>query len=384
MNPTATVAMLTDSIGGPASALTALWFFFAILLLDFFDIALPRGDSMAVSGALCAAAMVILGPMVGGVVSLLSLVLVYVARFNRVSLRRAVQALAARVVAVSTTGLVIFLIGDGVASTLEYARIVIVAAVFLLTDLVVNQVVMSVQTKRPFARLLAGSLRMQGMLLLAQGSAAILVYITFPEMNAWSLIPVVAILLLTRQSYALLLDIRETYRKTVEVLVQAAEGEDARRIGHAERTAGIARAIAMKAGLTGDEVERVSYAALLHDLDALGEVVLPPGTVAEPPARLDGGSASVVADSVFFADVVPVLRVCDGDAEFAHEASSAQLTSAFIVSLASDVDAAAHPGVAEAHAGSSVTRVYPFVTAAEKARIVGAAIEIGYRIPAVG
>ena len=383
MNLISMVSASIDSLGGQAGALSALWFFLAILLLDFFDIALPRGDSMAVSGALCAAAMVILGPFVGGGVAVLSLLLVYAARFSRVSVRRASQALSARIGAVGVASLAMLLMGSS-TGILGYARIVVVSTAFLLTDLVLNQVMMAVQTKRPFGRLLAGSLRMQGMLLLAQGSAAVLVYITYPEMNAWSLIPVVAILLLTRQSYALLLDIRETYRKTVEVLVQAAEGEDVRRTGHAERTAGIARAIAMKAGLTGDEVERVSYAALLHDLDALGEAVPSDGHAVASPASATGGSADVVADSVFFADVVPVLRVCDGDAEFSRAASSADLTSAFIVSLASDVDAEEHPDVAEAHTSSSVSRVYPFVTAAEKARIVGAAIEMGYRIPAVG
>ena len=47
-------------------------------------------------------------------------------------------------------------------------------------------------------------------------------------MGSWSLIPVVALLLLMRQSYALFLDIRETYRTTVEVLVEAAESQDRR------------------------------------------------------------------------------------------------------------------------------------------------------------
>ena len=40
----------------------------------------------------------------------------------------------------------------------------------------------------------------------------------------------VALLLLMRQSYALFLDIRETYRTTVEVLVEAAESQDERQV----------------------------------------------------------------------------------------------------------------------------------------------------------
>ena len=41
----------------------ALWFFLAVLLLDSFDISLPRGDSIGVSGALSAAAVILLGPL---------------------------------------------------------------------------------------------------------------------------------------------------------------------------------------------------------------------------------------------------------------------------------------------------------------------------------
>ncbi len=89
-------------------------------------------------------------------------------------------------------------------------------------------------------------------------------------MGAWSLIPVVALLFLMRQSYAMLLDIRELYRTTVEVLVEAAEAKMHGRVGHAERTAAAARAIAMRIGLSAQRVERISYAALLHDVDAIG------------------------------------------------------------------------------------------------------------------
>ncbi len=89
-------------------------------------------------------------------------------------------------------------------------------------------------------------------------------------MGAYSLIPVVALLFLIRQSYAMLQDIRELYRTTVEVLVEAAEAQDVRRVGHAERTASIARTIGTHMGLASGQIERISYAALLHDVDAIG------------------------------------------------------------------------------------------------------------------
>ena len=210
----------------------------------------------------------------------------------------------------------------------------------------------------------------------AQVSASVLATITYPDMQAWSLVLVVALLLLLmRQSLALLLEIRETYRTTVEVLVEVAEHQDARRRGHGERTAHIAREIAMRMGLSATDVERVSYASLLHDIDALAEQT-------EVSASATGQSAQVFAGTAFFDDVLPVLRLCDG-AGVDGDYVDAYLTTAMLVSLASDVDAATNEAAAAAHGGSSVARVSSVVPPAVKARVVSAALELGYQTPAV-
>jgi hypothetical protein len=217
---------------------------------------------------------------------------------------------------------------------------------------------------------------MQAPLLVAEWSASVLLLIAFEGMGAWSLIPVVALLLLMRQSYSLLLDIRETYRTTVEVLVEAAEGEDPRLVGHAERTAEIARRIAMRLGMAVSQVELVSYAALLHDVDAIA------GDGREP--RSAGGHSSALFEGVeFFADVLPVLRVCDGPSATDPERSGPELIAGMIVALASDADAAVHEDVASAHAGSAVARVAPHVSSSIKSSVVAAALALGYQIPAV-
>ena len=179
----------------------------------------------------------------------------------------------------------------------------------------------------------------------------------------------------------MLLDIRELYRTTVEVLVEAAEAQDARRVGHAERTSAAARAIAMRVGLSASRVERISYAALLHDIDAIGdtsEISVDGGG----PVVAVGSSSAVFEGVHFFDDVIPIIRVCDG---FLSEEPPTEddLQSGLIVALASDVDAAAHPDVASAHAGNSVDRVSPRVSASVKSSVVGAALALGFRIPAV-
>jgi hypothetical protein len=260
----------------------------------------------------------------------------------------------------------------------------LVPAAYLLTELIAAQLVAAVGTGRPFGRLLRGNLHLQAPLLIAQWSASLLLLITYSVMGAWSLIPVVALLFLMRQSYAMLQDIRELYRTTVEVLVEAAEGQDARRVGHAERTACTAREIATHVGLAAGQVERISYAALLHDVDAIGT----PSElrILEEDHQVghgEGASSAVFEGVHFFDDVLPIIRVCDGDSSDAGPPSEADLLAGFIVALASDADAAEHADVAAAHTGSAIDRVAPRVSASMKSTVVGAALALGYRIPAV-
>jgi len=356
---------------------TAVCFFVAVFILDLFDISLPRGDSIGVSGALCAAAVLILGPSKAIPLCLASLVLAFALRPGDRPGRWTATGIATRAISLAIGAATMGLLGVEGATWQRYMVVFVVPATLLLGELVVAQMGMSLASKRPLARLIRGNVVVQAPLLIAEWSAAVLLLITFEGMGSWSLIPVVALLLLIRQSYALLLDIRETYRTTVEVLVMAAEGQDSRLAGHAERTAVIARKIAMRVGLTVPQVELVSYAALLHDVDAIrGEA-----RVADHNAA---GHSSELFDGVdFFADVRPILRVCDGD--FASEGvpKEGNLMAGFIVALASDADAAERADVAAMHTGSVVARVSPGVSGSAKAAAVAAALSLGYKIPAV-
>lgn len=357
--------------------ITAVWFSAATFVLDLFDISLPRGDSIGVSGALGASSLLILGPLPATIICIGTELLAHIIRRGAQEPRRLATMLVARLAGLIAGTATIGLMGVQGPQWYLYAVAVVVSAVFLLSELVAAQAVTALGTGRPLGRLIRGNLVMQAPLMLAEWSASVLLLITFDGMGSWSLIPVVALLLLMRQSYALLLDIREMYRTTVEVLVEAAEAQDVRRLGHAERTAEISRRIAMRMGLTMSQVELVSYAALLHDVDAIAEE-------AQPDRDRHSGQSSALFEGVdFFADVLPVLRICDGNSEDVARADDDALTNAMIVALASDADAADHVGVADAHWSPTVDRVAPHVSAAIKARVVASALALGYKTPAV-
>ena len=184
-----------------------------------------------------------------------------------------------------------------------------------------------------------------------------------------------------RQSAALLLQIRDAYRTTVEVLVEAAESQSPARLGHSERTASIAWQIAMKMGLSSNLVERISFVALLHDIDAIGETAQRSATPSADGLQNHGHSSEVLEAAEFFADVLPILRICDGRVD--EDVDEFDIVSALVVTLASDVDAHDNPAVGHLHASSTSARVSPFASPQLKARVVSAALLLGYQIPAV-
>lgn len=348
----------------------------AVFLLDAFDISLPRGDSMSVSGALVSSLVVIVGPANASFVALAALLVANLARWGQLQPRAHFAAMAIRAVGLLAGGTAYWML-TAFGGHSVYMVAAAVAAAYLMAELVASQVAMTIATRRPLGRQMRGNFSRLSPLLAAQVSTAALTVIIYPEMRVWGLIPVVLLLLIMRQSYALLLEMRETYRTTVLVLVESAESQDPRRVGHAERTASIARSIGMRMGLPASDVERISYAALLHDVDALSDG----GQTSEMQA---GKSSEVLRDATWFSDVVPVLEICDGTPPCDGKLDDTCLIAAMVVALASDADAVAHEDVLEAHNFElAVARVSGSVPPPLKARAVAAALELGFSVGAV-
>lgn len=349
----------------------ALWFALAVLLLDRFDIGLPRGDSIGVGGALVAGGLLVSEPEYVIPISVAMLVLAHIGHW-RAERERLVAAVFTRLAAALMTAGMLWLLAALDPAGHTVLRLFVGSVGYLVFEVAVSQLVLSTRTSRSFRRLLSGNFRRHAPLIAAQASASMLVAITYPHMGAWSLVLVVVLLLLIRQSVASLLEIRDTYRATIEVLVEAAEGQDRRLAGHAERTAHYARTIGDRLGMSAVEIERISYAALLHDLGALSA----------DSAGSAGAASVVLEETEFFSDVVPLLRVCDGLTELV-EAGERELMAAFVVVLSSDIDVLENDELRQVHAPGDFRRLSSSLSPHLKARVVAAALELGYRIPAV-
>lgn len=366
------ITFAVDSIGPNLAA--ALWFTVAILVMDRFDISLPRGDSIGVSGALVVAGMVVAGASYMWPLACGALILSQVG-YIRGELPRLLTSLMSRATAILVAAYAInwWGVAPGFDANSVF-QLAVTALLFLIMEVISSQVVLAIRSDRPLYRLLLGNLRRQAPLIGAQISAAILAVITYPQMGAWSLVLVVALLLLMRQSLASLLEIRETYRATVEVLVEAAEGQNYRLKGHAERSAQIAREIGSRLGLSTVDLERASYTALLHGIDALSEPW-------ESETSEHASSSSVFEGTTFFDDVLPALRLCDGCA--VHEdLSDRNLVIAMVAALSNDIDAERETGQVDyTLKESAVSRVFGVVPLPLRDQVISAALELGYKIP---
>lgn len=351
---------------------TTMWFILASGLLGAFDISLPRGDTLGVSGALDAVALVLLGPVYTSAIVLFGAVLSFTLRLRA---SRPTHLRASVISRICGVGIAAILADQIIAGTSGSDLVLWVAAAcavaaYLVLELVMIQWPSPRRGIRLSVRAVLRSAPRQMPLTLAQMSSALLAIIVFPTVGSWCLPLVVALLLLIRQSYALLLEIRQTFRMTVEVLVDAAEGSGTEPSGHAERTSQIARSIALACPMTADDVDRMSYAALLHDV----------GEIGSGADSVTSGSARVVQGVTFFNDVLPILRLCDG--LDATEASEADRLAAFIVALSSDIDDWAMSR-RQLPAVNAVDNVASKVPSELKAKAVSAAIHLGYSVPAV-
>lgn len=349
-------------------------FALGIVFLDAFDISLPRGDSVGVAGALVSAAILLedLGPLWALVLGVSSILLVQLFRHARgqegTSFYEVWIRLGSTLAAIGTYALM-----RPYSGWIGLSEIVVVPAVLLLSELAARQAALSMRSGRSLKRLLLGNLSRQGLLFASEVSVAALTVILFRSMGVWSLIPVLALLVLIRQSYAMLLEIRETYHTTVSVLIEAAEIPEPGRKGHSERVAEIARSIGAKCGMSAVDLERLSYAALLHDVHGISD------TAYSAPA---GSSSEVVQEVGFLSDVIPILRVVDGK-PIDEGQGDKDLLSGFIVALASDVDSTARHEVAEAHHESAVPRIAHEIPPRLKAKAVSAAVSLGLPVPAI-
>jgi hypothetical protein len=140
-------------------------------------------------------------------------------------------------------------------------------------------------------------------------SAAALYAITVPSMGLWA-VPVAGLpYAFGYLSLHRLEATRHTYDQTIHALGRIPEAGGMVAAGHADRTADIAMAIGAELGLGGKALDRIEYAALLHDIGRL--VLANPAVAATSPTSSDISvwSAAIIGEAEHLADVADLVAV---------------------------------------------------------------------------
>lgn len=331
------LALLVSWAPGMPQLWPAGYFFIALALLGMFDVWLPRGDSTELGGAVALASGLILHPLAALAVVLGARLLVWVLRRAADSPWRVFDDASRRILVVGWSAVLYhyLLVSGGTALVSAddaglYLRVLAVACAFFAMDTVVSQVGSSVRLSAPLLPLIVGNIKLQGWMIAAQVSAAVLAVVTYQSMDLLGLGIVVGLLLVMRQSFSMLVEVRQAYRSTIEVLARAIEAQDPLRRGHAERVASLAGETGRTLGLHGLRLESLTYAALFHDVGRLGSEA---GN-AEERAR----SADVLEGVTFLSGAVPILQIIDSHGALQTSQDMDDLVAAFVVERMSEFD----------------------------------------------
>jgi len=332
--------------------------------MTWFDSELPNGDVVDMSVPLVAASA-----LVAEVGTAATIGIVIVSRLLLLTLRRG-DGRASRVVdatlraafAVSAVGALTHRILPVVApsSAASVAPFALAAAVCTLLFFALSfgaaQVQSAAREIRPLSVLVAGNLRLQGWMLAAQLSVAILSVLVAARMGAWWLAIVVVLLLLVRQAFTLLVDVRTAYRDTISLLARAMEAENPERLAHAERVARLASSIGREVGLQGQRLEWLTNAALFHDMDLLGSDDLAADEQLDLEPLVSSPGGRVVGEVKFLEPIAKILSIVNagGETDVSHD--EFDIIAAYVVSRASEIDDSLHHRPADIRRSEGVGR----------------------------
>ncbi len=323
-----------------------LGFLLVMTILSLFDVWLPQGDVVDIVGPLSFAALVLSGPVAAIGLAAGARLVAHVLRYGFDDTSSLLHGLSRRTIVIVGCGLLLNEVDHKwFWQPVEITPgLVAVAVAFVAGDLVLQQAYSAMRHRQSIGGLLLGNLQLQGLMLAASASVALLTVMLYESMWFWTLVLMGVLLLVMRQSFSLFIEIRQAYQATMAAMAAAIEAHDPLRKGHAERVAALAKAIGNEIGVRGQDLEILSYAALLHDVDLLGETSeeIPSAAVVEQGGSvfLGPGASNVLAEVGFLSDVLPVLRLCEGvdSGENPNRARDGLL--AYVVCRASNLDEA--------------------------------------------
>jgi putative nucleotidyltransferase with HDIG domain len=267
---------LRPEIGGIAGV--AYWTVLALAASQL-PVQLPRGSIVSVGAAPIICAAILGGPVAGaavGVIGTLDLrelkgqVPWYGTLFNHAEL--AIAGVAAGVTFVVSAEL---LGGQGFSffSAQSFIAALVAGIVFLLVNWSLTLLAVRARTGASVGTIWAedvGSVAISFVGLIPIGWLMAQTFLLPNGIGWWATLLFVVPLFTTRLSYARYVETRELFEQTIEALSKAVDARDPYTRNHSSRVSHIAEAMCRVMRLPENEIERIKWAGLLHDIGKIG------------------------------------------------------------------------------------------------------------------
>ncbi|MHB8050489.1 MAG: HD-GYP domain-containing protein [Coriobacteriia bacterium] len=281
----------------------------AFLVACSLPLQLPQGDRVRITLMVGLAGIALLGITETLAASIAAGGVDLLLRFGKMGgaelLERAVDAIrAVLVVALLSPWQMLLRSNDAVsiASDSGLAVVMVIGATYALLDVLT----IAVQERQAGGANVADGMvllmRPLGSVYMVHIAMAAVVVRIYPLLGFWGFAIALLLTLILQNSFSLYLRIRRAYAQTIGALAHAAEMDRPDDAGHAQRVADLAVAVGRQMGLSSLDLERIGYAALLHDIGRIGGERLEADD--EHPRR----GAAIVAEVPFLEGVAPLIR----------------------------------------------------------------------------
>ncbi len=301
-------------VAGPADPVYFVALVLAYVAVEAIPLQLPRGDVLYFGVGVATASLLIVHPANAVFAMILGLGLAATSSGSPVPARLWGKDLGRRLVALLLAATVHSQLVDSIAPGSSQLSALTPALLGGVTYAVLDLTWFSLSGSRALGETRLQSafalFRMLGGLYLGQISVALAVAIVRPGLGSLGVVVLLTLMLLMQHSFGLLLKVRLSYTMTVTALAQLPELQDGGSRGHADRVAMLAVAVARRMGMRGSALERISLAALLHDIGNLGVE----GSVGDDASSVALRGARLLESVSILADLAPVLAMQDGEA----------------------------------------------------------------------